>query len=214
MLEKIGNWTFETHLKASKIGLVLVHHIMGLDDYIRSVANQLSEADFSVAAVDLYRGKHAKNMDEAFALRTSLKRDDVLDGIGRGVKLLKSKLVSDVKVGTMGFCMGGGLALMAACNLGLDFCVDYYGMMENPDEVKNINGPILLVLASEDKRITPWAFQSFLPAASKHKKRVEVQLYPNVGHAFHTPGWEGYNEIAAKDAWSHTMNFLSGLSWA
>jgi len=210
MLEKIGNWTFETHFATSKTGLVLVHHIVGLDDYTRSVGKQISEAGISVAAVDLYHGKLAKNMDEAFALRSSLKRDDVLDGIGKGVELLKSKMVSDVRVGTMGFCMGGGLALMAACNLGLDFCVDYYGMMENPDEVKGINGPIQLILASEDPRITPWAFQSFLPAAMKQKKRVDVQLYPNVGHAFHSPG-ERYNAVAAKDAWSHTLDFLSGL---
>ena len=151
-------------------------------------------------------------MEEAFNLRSSLRKEDVLEAVGNGVSILKSKLGSDSKVGTMGFCMGGGFALTAACSLGLSFCVDYYGMMENPDEVNGVNGPIQLILASEDERITPWAFQSLLPAAFKYKKRVDVQLYPDVSHAFHRPGWEGHNADAAKDSWSHTLAFLSGLS--
>ncbi len=211
MIEQVGKWSYDIYTGTAQAGVILVHEIFGFDDYISSVAKQLSQNGFSVAAVDLYQGKHAKNMEEALSLRSSLKKEEILDALGKGASILTSKLGTEAKVGTMGFCMGGGFALTAACNLGLSFCVDYYGMMENPDEVKGVHGPVQLILASEDERITPWAFQSLLPAASKHKKRVDIQLYPNVRHAFHRPGWEGHNEDAAKDAWSHTLTFLSNL---
>ncbi len=211
MPEQAGQWSFETFLGTSKVGVVLVHEIFGLDDYARSVGKQLSQSGFSVAVVDLYKGRYAKTMEEAREIRSALKREDILDAFANGVKLLRGKLGGEARLGSMGFCMGGGFALLGASNLGLDFCVDYYGMMENSDDVKGVKGPVLLILASEDPRITPWAFQSFLPAAATHKKRVDVQLYPNVGHAFHRPGWQGHNEDAARDAWKRTVEFLSAL---
>lgn len=80
--------------------------------------------------------------------------------------------------------------------------------MENEQDVSKLSGPVLMVLASEDERVTSWAFQKFLPAAMKYKKRVEVQLYPNTRHAFHRPGWEGHNAAAARDAMDKTTRFL------
>ena len=109
----------------------------------------------------------------------------------------------------MGFCMGGGVALLGACSLDFDFCVDYYGSIENVEKTKGLRGPVLMMLGSEDERVTPWAFTQFLPAATKYKKRVELQLYPNAKHAFHRPNWEGHNPEAAADAWAKTLSFLS-----
>ena len=144
-------------------------------------------------------------------MRSEVTKEKLADGVSKGLELVRQQ--SGVrKVGAMGFCMGGGFALQAACSLGLDFCVDYYGSMEDEQDTSKLAGPVLLVLASEDQRVTPWAFQKFLPAAMKYKKRVEVQLYPNARHAFHRPGWEGHNPEATKDAWDKTTRFLSKLA--
>lgn len=105
--------------------------------------------------------------------------------------------------------MGGGFALLGACNLNMSFCVDYYGSIENVEQVRGLRGPVLLILASEDERVTPWAYQHFLPAATKFQKRVDMHLYPNARHAFHRPNWEGHNPNAAKDAWEKTLGFAS-----
>ena len=77
------------------------------------------------------------------------------------------------------------------------------------EKIRNIKGPIVAILGSDDERVTPWAFQSLLPAAAKYKKRIEVHLYPNARHAFHRPNWEGHNTQAADDAWDKTMKFVS-----
>jgi carboxymethylenebutenolidase len=204
-----GDWEFLLHSGDSNIGIVLVHEILGLDGYIASVAGQLAKAGVWAAAVDLYHGKHAPNLEEAFKLRQSLTEPQALDCLESGARMLRGKIGGDAKVGTMGFCMGGGFALLGACNLNLDFCVDYYGLIENVDNTKGLRGPVLMMLGSDDERVTPWAFAKFLPAAMKYKKRVDVHLYPNAKHAFHRPDWEGHNPEAAKDAWAKTLAFLS-----
>ena len=98
---------------------------------------------------------------------------------------------------------------MGACKLPLAFCVDYYGMVQNAADVEGVKGPIQLMLASEDERVTPWAYRELLPALTKYGKRVDLYLYPNAKHGFHRPNWEGHNAEAAKDAWSKTVRFLS-----
>jgi carboxymethylenebutenolidase len=157
----------------------------------------------------LYHGKHASSLEEGFRLRESLSEKDALGALQAGLNLLHDRAGSEAKVGSMGFCMGGGFALLGACNLDFTFCVDYYGLIENAEQLEGVKGPIQLILASEDTRVTPWAYQHLLPAAVKYKKRIEVHLYPNAVHGFHRPSWEGHNPKAAKDAWSKTILFLS-----
>ena len=90
-----------------------------------------------------------------------------------------------------------------------DFCINYYGIVQDVEEVEGLKCPVQLALGGEDERVNTWAFQSFLPAAGKHKKRVDLHLYPNVRHAFHRPNWEGHDPDAARDAWAKTLLFLS-----
>ena len=197
------------HEGSSKVGVVLVHEIFGLDEYVDSVAEALSQEGYWAAAVDLFRGKHATNLEEGMQLRKALKETDIINALRSGFYLLHDKIGENARVGSMGFCMGGGAALLGACNLDLRFCVDYYGLIENADMVAGLKGPLVLMLASEDERVTPWAFAHLLPAVTKHNKRVDVHLYPNARHAFHRPNWEGHSAEAAKDAWEKTLAFLS-----
>ena len=206
---KMGEWDFRLHAGNSKVGVVLVHEIFGFDEYVDSVAEQLSQEGYWAAAVDLFRGKYASNLGEGFKFRAALKESDLLDALGSGLDLLRGKIGEGARVGSMGFCMGGSVALLGACNLDFQFCVDYYGLIEDAEKVAGLKGPLVLMLASEDERVTPWAFEHLLPAATKHKKRVDVHLYPNARHAFHRPNWEGHNAEGAKDAWEKTLLFLS-----
>jgi carboxymethylenebutenolidase len=209
-LTEFKGWNFFLAKGTQPVGLVAIHEIFGYNPYIESVASSLSSSGFTAAAIDVFRGKKAATLEEGYKLRGSVTKEVLSEGVSRGVELIR-KETGARKVGTLGFCMGGGFALQAACDLGLDFCVDYYGSIENEDDVAKVNGPVLLILGSEDERVTPWAFQKLLPAAMKGKRRVEVQLYPNAKHAFHRPGWEGHNPTAAKDAWDKTVRFLSNL---
>ena len=205
---KTDGWDAYVTKGNSGLGVVVIHEIYGFNEYMKTVADSLAAAGYSAAAVDYFKGKKAKTLEEGYVLRESVKQEDIMNATQAGFKSLMS--VGAKKVGTLGFCMGGGFALQAACNIkDVSFCVDYYGSIGNAEDIQNLNCPVLLILASEDARITPWASSSLLPAAVKHKKRVEVQLYPNVQHAFHNHDGPRYNEAAAKNAWQRTVEFLS-----
>ncbi len=207
MMEADG-WNAYVVKGASDLGIVVVHEILGFNDYLRSVSDALAAKGYSAAAIDLFKGKKPATLEEGFAIRKSLTADQTLGAIRAAITMLKQKGAK--KFGTMGFCMGGGFALLGACHLDdVTFCVDYYGSIENADDAKGLKGPLLLILASEDTRITPWAYSSLLPAATNLKKRVEVQLYPNAKHAFHNPTGASYNREAAEDSWQRTLDFLS-----
>jgi len=208
-LLKIGGWEFFLEEGKTPVGVVLVHEIFGFNDYMKSVASEFSRSGYWAVAVDIFRGKKPATLEKGRKIRESLTKEEVLDGLGIGLKLLRERIGGKARVGTMGFCMGGGFALLGACNLEFDFCVSYYGIVQKIEEVEGLKCPIQLVLGSEDERVNTWAFQSFLPAALKFKKRVDVHLYPNARHAFHRPDWEGHDPEAAKDAWEKTLLFLS-----
>ena len=80
------NGSFILHSGTSNVGVVLVHEIFGLDEYIDSVGGQLSQEGYWVAVVDLFRGKHASSLEEGFKLRAALKESDIVEcaSIGSG----------------------------------------------------------------------------------------------------------------------------------
>ena len=196
------------------LGLVVVHEIFGRDGYVRSVAESLARSGYPAATVDLYDGRLASDLDEAFRLRASLTEEGVLTRIDAARAAVQRRLVPHARIGVLGFCMGGGYALLAAAKRSFQFVVDYYGRIDRADDVSGLDGPALLILASEDERVTPWAFSELLPAAARAKKRVSIELYPGVRHAFHRPGWDGHDAAVAAQAWQRTLDFLGELRTA
>jgi carboxymethylenebutenolidase len=193
---------------SSSVGIVMVHDITGLDAFNQGMADRLNREGFWVAAVDLFDGQTAKGLEDGMKLRTALTRERMIDGLRAGLDRLRGEMGAHATIGALGFCMGGGAALQGACALPFAFCVDYYGRIEDADEVKGLQGPLLLILGSEDDRLNPWVYGQLLPKLDEHKKRVRMELYPGVGHAFHREGWPPYDATSARDAWGRAMAFI------
>ncbi len=93
---------------------------------------------------------------------------------------------STKKLGAVGFCMGGQLALFAGCidpNIGA--VVDFYGIHPNvkPD-YSRLSGPVLGLFAEKDAFVTPETAKGVEAAIKKAGKPVEIHIYPGVDHAF------------------------------
>ncbi|MHB8632606.1 MAG: dienelactone hydrolase family protein [Thermoplasmatota archaeon] len=211
-------WPIELRRGTTNVGVVMVHDITGLDATNLSFADRLCRAGFWVAAVDLFRGKRATSIQEGMALRQALSRDDLRDALRSAHESLRAAAPAGTQIGSIGFCMGGAAALEGACTSPFSFCVDWYGMIEDADAVHGLAGPLLLILASEDDRVNPWAYAQLLPKLDEHRKRFEVICYPATVHPFHRPDWvtrpfpgggRSYDEVAAEDAWMRTLRFIA-----
>jgi carboxymethylenebutenolidase len=208
MRAALNGWSFDVFGESGLVGVVLVHDIYGPDAHIRSVGESLGRDGYPTAVVDLFQGHLPKDIPEGMALRQALRDESVLEALETGREVLRRHAGEATKIGTWGFCMGGGYALLGACHRPFDFAIDFYGRIDSVDDVQGLKGPLLLVLAAEDERVTPWALTELLPAAMRAHKRVQLHLYPNVRHAFHRPKGETYNALAALDAERRVRDFL------
>ncbi|MEA3199366.1 MAG: carboxymethylenebutenolidase [Thermoplasmata archaeon] len=215
----MSDWPIVVKKGRTNVGVVLVHDITGLDPVNLSFADRLQQEGFWVAAIDMFRGHQAKDLQEGMALRQKLTTEDLTQAMRFAHERLKAEIGPNAIVGSMGFCMGGGIALHGACHADYAFCIDWYGMINDVNDVAHLKGPLLLILASEDDRINPWAYAQLLPKLDEQKKRVHVELYPAVVHPFHRPDWitspfsgvKSYDEKAANDAWAHSVAFIRGF---
>ena len=191
-------------------GVVVIQEWWGLVGHIKSVCDRFAAEGFTALAPDMYHGKTADEPDGAGKLFMAL-------NIGQAEKDLKGAAAylaqhsSTKKLGAVGFCMGGQLALFAATlNPSIGATVDFYGIHPNvkPDYSK-LSGPVLGLFAEKDTFVTPATAKEVDAAIKKAGKQSEIHIYPNVDHAFFNDENKGaYNKAAADDAWRRTLAFF------
>jgi carboxymethylenebutenolidase len=109
-------------------------------------------------------------------------------------------------IGSIGYCMGGGLSTMLACHEpALAAAVTYYG---GPEEAQQIRCPVRGFYGAQDAPILAGlpAFTAGLESAGVDH---EMQIYPDTGHAFFNDGRPSYRQEAARDAWARTLSFFA-----
>jgi carboxymethylenebutenolidase len=191
-------------------GIVVIQEWWGLVGHIKNVADRFAGEGFSALAPDLYHGKTANEPDEAGKLFMALNVAQAEKDLRAAVDEV-AKHSSTGKIGVVGFCMGGQLALFAATvNPKVGACVNFYGVHPNvkPDYGK-LGGPVLGLFAEKDAFVTPQTAKDVDAAIKKAGKQSEIHIYPGVDHAFFNDENTGaYNKAAADDAWRRTLAFF------
>ncbi|HEX7233550.1 MAG TPA: dienelactone hydrolase family protein, partial [Candidatus Binatia bacterium] len=159
-----------------------------------------------------YGGTSSFSTEEA-AIAAGRKLDDdmITKDLTGGVNYLKGQsFVRANRIGVIGFCWGGGKALLFTTrNKDLSASVIYYGSNPaNLEDVKNISAPVLGQYGGADERITS-AVPKLDEAMKKYGKSFEYKVYPGAPHAFNSDGNASYREDAAKEAWSRTLEFFT-----
>jgi carboxymethylenebutenolidase len=194
--------------------LVLIHEWWGLNDWIKNNARMFAESGYVALAIDLYRGRVAENADEAHELMRGLPEDRAARDLAAAVRFLKTRAdVLPAKIGSIGWCMGGGYSLEAALrNPGLAACVVCYGrLVTDTATVAGLSVPVLGIFGEEDIGIPPKSVNDFTALARGLGKSVDVRIYKAAGHAFMNPNnAKGYRAEAANDAWGRIMKFFNG----
>jgi carboxymethylenebutenolidase len=191
-------------------GVVVIQEWWGLEPHIQDVTRRFAQEGFIALAPDLYRGKIAKEPSEAEKLMMALNREKAVREVLSGVGYLKGMKGCTGKVGVVGFCMGGGLALLAALRSGgVSACVDFYGAVPDPlDQVKHLECPLLGIFAEKDTWVPVAAVRSLEERLRAFGKQFQVHIYPGVDHAFFNDTRPLYNAQAAQDAWQKTLAFF------
>jgi carboxymethylenebutenolidase len=193
--------------------LVVVHEYWGLNDWVKEQASRLADQGYVSLAVDLYRGKVATTPEMAHELMRGVPEDRAKRDLHAAVEFLKSQSnVKKDRIGSIGWCMGGGYALdVALQEPDLAAAVINYGhLATDPEALKKINAPILGLFGGQDRGITPDDVHKFEQQLKQLGKKVDIKIYDDAGHAFENPNnKDGYRAADAADAQKRTVDFLA-----
>jgi carboxymethylenebutenolidase len=193
-------------------GVIVIHEIWGLVDHIKDVSSRLAREGYVALAVDLFEEKIVSKLEEGRILREKFTEEKILGDLNGAFNYLKTlSYVNQNRIGSVGFCMGGGLSLLLAChNRELAAPVIFYGRNPSPIElVKNLQCPILANYAGADMAITEADINLLKQTLAKYGKKFDIKVYPGAPHAFFNDTKESYRPEAAKDAWQRTLKFFN-----
>jgi carboxymethylenebutenolidase len=192
--------------------VIVIHEIWGLVDHIKDVSRRIAREGFVALAIDLFGGKVVSKLEEGRKLREELTEAKIIGDLKGGFNYLQSsEYVHPKRIGSVGFCMGGGLSLLLACDVkDLAAAVVFYGRNPSPiDLVKNIHCPILGNYAGADMAITESDISLLKQTLTRYGKVFDIKVYPGAPHAFFNDTRESYRPEAAGDAWKRTLEFFN-----
>jgi carboxymethylenebutenolidase len=200
-------------------GVVVIHEAFGLNDDIRQKADQFAARGYLALAPDLYDGKSWARCVLGAIRQVRAGSGPAFDALEAARNYLAARDDCTGRTGVIGFCLGGGFALLCAPREGFDVASVNYG--EVPQDAENVLRGACPIVASYGARD---------PMGTKHPERLQraltvleiphdVQVYPGVGHRFLTkPSGAGavlarfarmnYVEADAADAWRRIFGFF------
>jgi carboxymethylenebutenolidase len=194
--KKTNNWIF------------VFQEWWGLNDHIKREAEQLYKdlGNVNVLAVDMYDGKVTAAREEAGKLMGEFKQE-------RGNNIVKGAIAfagKDAKIGTVGWCFGGGQSMQATLTAEKQAvaCVIYYGMPETDvNRLKNLNCDVLNIWPTQDQWINKDVITKFEAAMKEAGKNVTTKSY-DADHAFANPSNPKFNKEYTADAYKSTLEFF------
>ncbi|MFO0877085.1 MAG: dienelactone hydrolase family protein [Gemmataceae bacterium] len=198
-------------------GIVVIQEWWGLNPWIQDQAKRLAAQGYVCLAPDLYRGKVATEMATARKLMMGMPIDRALRDIkGATDALAELKEVNKEKLGVIGWCLGGGLALQSSlADKRLTACVICYGrVIPDAEKLEPLNAAVLGVFGKEDKGIPVATVRKFGEALKKAGKTVEALHEYEAGHGFmrekNGPKENPEHRAGpAKEAWAEIEKFFA-----
>jgi carboxymethylenebutenolidase len=197
--------------KTKAPAVIVIHEIFGLTDWEPTVADRLAKEGFVAIVPDLLSSKYGRsptNPDSGRKLVGELEPERVtadLDATYAYVNALPAVLKD--RVGTIGFCWGGGQSFRYATeNPNLRAVVVCYGPPPDSAAIRRIRAPVLGIYGENDERI-----DATLPAVVAQMqsagKTFTQEVYPGTGHGFLKPGRQGSDGPEVERAWTRILEF-------
>jgi carboxymethylenebutenolidase len=194
-------------------GVVVIQEWWGLVDHIKDLCDRFAAEGFVALAPDLYRGEKTTEPDEAGKLMMTMNIERAAKDMSGAVDEV-AKRGGGNAVGVVGFCMGGGLALMIGANRPdlVKAVVPFYGLIPwegaQPDYTK-MAAAVQGHYAEKDDYFNPEAVAGLDKQLEAAGVEHELFIYPGADHAFFNDTRpEVYDADAAATAWDRTLAFF------
>jgi carboxymethylenebutenolidase len=191
-------------------GVIVIQEWWGLVPHITDIADRFAAEGFVALAPDMYHGEMTDEPDLAGKLLMSMNLATAGKDLSGAVDLLQER-TGRTKVGVTGFCMGGGLALMAACLRpdAIAAAAPFYGGMR-PDTVIEWDNLAAVVeghyAATDRGTAAPEAVKELEATLRAKGKDATFHVYPGTQHAFFNDTRpEVYDAAVAKTSWDRTL---------
>ena len=194
-------------------GVVVIQEWWGLVPHIKDVCDRFAAEGFVALAPDLYHGKATTEPDEAGKAMMAMQLDGAAKDMSGAVDAVVARSAGDA-VGVVGFCMGGGLALVLATQRpdAVKACVPFYGLVPWPDaqpDYSKLQGALLVHVAGNDEYFSVDAAHALEEQLRALGKDAQFHVYEGTDHAFFNDTRpEVYDAGASTTAWERTIAFL------
>jgi carboxymethylenebutenolidase len=192
---------------------IVLQEWWGVDEHIRSVCDRFAAEGFFALAPDLFRGETTTEPGEAQQMMMALSMDQVeKDMCGAADHLASQAGVEGSGVGSVGFCLGGGLSVWAAayCPQIAATVTYYYVMPHGKPDFTKIKGPVLGHFGTADDFIPVETAKELEAEMREAGVDVKFYFYEGAGHAFFndTNRLGTYDPQLAELSWQRTVSFL------
>ena len=190
-------------------GVIMIHEWWGLNENMKETATKLAAQGYVVLAVDLFDNNVANDAQKAMQMISDFEQEQGISNMNAAVDYLQSNHNTS-KIGSIGWCFGGGQSLnLALNNEEMDATVIYYGrLVTEQDTLSKIHWPVLGIFAELDQGIPVKQVGEFENSLDELGISNEIHIYPGVDHAFANPTGERYAPAETDDAWEKTLKFL------
>ena len=195
--------------------VILIHEWDGLVGRVRQTADALADEGYVALAADLYAGRTGSSRDENIALVQEARSDPeaMIANLDDAVAWLRARDDVTGRVGAMGWCFGGGVAL----SFGLDgveheaTAIFYGSLLDDPERLAALDHEVYGTFAELDRSIPPEQVEAFVAALDAAGIENDVHVYDGVNHGF----WLTVDQDPeartepARDAWQRLRAYLS-----
>lgn len=194
--------------------LILIHEWNGVVDPVRQVADLFAAHGYVALVADLYQGRTGSNQQENMALMNEARAhlDRVIANLDAAQRFLRARPDVAGKIGVMGWCFGGGMALSYALG-GAEHeatAIFYGSLVTDPAELRRLHHPIYGTFAGQDRGIPPDQVTRFRTVLDSLGIRNDIHIYDPVQHGFWL--WVERDSVTnaapAADAWQRLVRYL------
>lgn len=193
-------------------GVVVIQEWWGLNDQIRRTADMVVAQGFRCLAPDLYDGRVTEEPDEAAKLAMALDAGRVAAVVGGAARHLAG--ITGGRVGAIGFCMGGSIALVTATIApeAVGAVVDCYGgfVRSSPPDFSATDAAVLGIFAGRDDHIDAGVVASLGEALRAGGVEHSFHTYPEADHGFLNDERKEFRPEDAADVWRRVVSFFRG----